>query len=61
MTDEERTELAKKMRQTLRDGGLLPAYTDESKGPCPQPPILQALLEQAIEEHVEPLLAVGRG
>ncbi len=61
MTDDKRTELAQKMRQTLRDGGLLPAYTDESKGPFPQPPILQVLLEQAIKEHVEPLLALGRG
>lgn len=59
MTDEERTELAAKMRLTLRDGGLLPAYTDESKGPSPQPPILQTLLEQAIEKHVEPLLAAA--
>ena len=61
MTDKDRAELARKMRQTLRDGGLLPAYTDDSKEPFPQPPILQTLLEQAIQEHVVPLLALGRG
>jgi hypothetical protein len=37
-------------RQSLRDGGLLPSYTDESKGPNPQPPILQALLGPALEK-----------
>ncbi len=57
MTDDERSELAAKMRQTLRDGGLMPAYTDASKGPSQAPPILQVLLERAIKEHVEPLLS----
>lgn len=56
MTPEKRTELAAAFRQTLRDGGLLPAYTDESKGPHPQPPILQHLLEKAIDEHLDPAI-----
>lgn len=57
MTDRPK-ELAKRMRETLRDGGLMPAYTDESKGPHPQPPVMQSLLEEAIIQHVEPILAV---
>jgi len=56
MTNEEITELAAKIRQSLRDQGLLPAYTDMPKGPIPQPPLLQAMLENAIREHISPLV-----
>jgi len=46
------TELATNIRQSLRDQGLMPAYTDEGKGVHHQPPILQAMLEKALEDHL---------
>lgn len=50
-----RTVLAGKMGQTLCESGLVPLIAGE--GPVGQPALLQTLLERAIEEHIEPLIA----
>ena len=55
MEETEITETAANIRQSLRDQGLLPSYTDDG-GPG-QPPVLQHMLENAVREHVAPLLA----
>lgn len=55
MTPERITQLASDIRQSLRDQGLMPSYTDASKGPFPQPPILQTMLENALRKHLNPL------
>lgn len=60
MTDEQIWDLAAKMRASLRKQGLLPAYTDAPKGKFYQPPLLEAMLEKAIREHVVPLMGTSK-